>query len=231
MNTHILKTFSIFDLFLIIGVSATSIGYAVLTKEFDILGTIAAISGLLCVVLVAKRSIYNYIFGIINVSLYAYISFKSELYGDALLNALYYVPMQGIGLIIWLKKKDAGDSSKVKAKKMSTRQRLLWTTISAVSIIVGGFILKYIGDPQPFKDAATTFLSIIAMYLMVRTYMEQWVLWIIVNIISIVIWVIASINGVGHSGLMIIMWCFYLANSINGFYIWNKQSKIIDGNN
>ena len=80
-------------------------------------------------------------------------------------------------------------------------------------------------DPQPYKDSATTVLSVIAMLLMVRAFMEQWVLWVVVNTISIIMWIIAWMRGDAHAALMVIMWMFYLANSVNGWRIWNKSAK------
>lgn len=214
---------NIFDYFLILGVTASSISFSILTKSFDLIGTIAAITGLCCVVLVAKRNIFNYIFGVINVSLYAYISFRADLYGDAALNALYYLPMQFIGFFSWIKKKDI-DPSTVQSRRMNTKERIIWCISSAIAVVIVGFILKHFGDTQPFKDSATTVLSVIAMFLMVKAYMEQWAFWIVVNIISVVMWVIAASNGEAHSELMIIMWIFYLANSINGLRVWHKAS-------
>ena len=215
-----------FDYFLIIGIISINVIYSILSGEIDIIGSLAAISGVICVVLVAKGSMLNYIFGVINVSLYAYISYKALLYGDAVLNAFYYLPMQFIGWFSWTKRTQERDKSKVKAKRMSWQQRLIWGVASSAAVIIGGFILKYYNDPQPFKDSATTVLSVIAMYLMVRTYMEQWFIWVVVNVISVIMWIIATMRGDAHAMLMIFMWIFYLANSINGLINWSKMAKI-----
>ena len=91
------KILSAYDWFLIVGVIFSNILYSLLSGNVDIVGSAAGIAGVLCVVLVAKGSIWNYVFGVVNVSLYAYISYKASLYGDAGLNALYYFPMQFIG--------------------------------------------------------------------------------------------------------------------------------------
>ena len=91
------RILSFYDWFLIIGVIVSNLIYSLLSGSLDLMGSIASVAGVLCVVLVAKGSIWNYLFGIVNVSLYAYISYKAALYGDAALNALYYVPMQFIG--------------------------------------------------------------------------------------------------------------------------------------
>lgn len=98
------KVLSLYDWFLIAGVILTNIIYSVLTGTLDVIGSLAGITGVLCVVLVAKGSIWNYAFGLVNVSLYAWISYKAALYGDAGLNALYYLPMQFIGWWQWRKR-------------------------------------------------------------------------------------------------------------------------------
>ena len=70
------STLNWFDWFLIIGIIVTSLISNV--NGIDVLGTAAGISGVVCVVLVAKRSIWNYPFGILNVLLYGYISYKAK---------------------------------------------------------------------------------------------------------------------------------------------------------
>lgn len=226
------KVLSLYDWFLIVGVVASNIIYSALTGNIDVVGSIAGIAGVVCVVLVAKGSIWNYLFGIVNVSMYAYISYKASLYGDAALNALYYVPMQFIGWWQWRKRgaavsgAEAGqDGVQVKARRFSWRQRAALAVGCTATVIICGYILKYVGDPQPFKDSATTVLSIVAQALMALAFMEQWVLWIITNIISVIMWVICVSRGEAHAAVMVIMWTFYLLNSINGFRVWLKLSE------
>lgn len=226
------KVLSLYDWFLIIGVIASNIIYSVLSGNVDIVGSIAGIAGVLCVVLVAKGNIWNYLFGIINVSMYAYISYKASLYGDAALNALYYVPMQFIGWWQWRKRGAAmseadadGGSVSVKARRFTWRQRLLLALGCAAGVVTVGYILQHFGDPQPFKDSATTVLSIVAQALMALAFMEQWALWIITNVISVVMWGICVARGEAHAAVMVIMWVFYLLNSLNGFRVWLKLSR------
>ena len=223
------KILSPYDWFLIIGVIASNLIYSILSGDVDVVGSVAGIAGVLCVVLVAKGSIWNYLFGIVNVSMYAYISYKAALYGDAALNALYYVPMQFIGWWQW-RRRGAGVSSsdgdvQVKAQRFCWRQRFLLFAGCAIAVVAVGFILKNIGDPQPFKDSTTTVLSIVAQALMALAFMEQWVLWIITNVVSVVMWSICVSRGEPHASVMVIMWSFYLLNSINGLRVWMKLSK------
>lgn len=221
-----------YDWFLIVGVIASNIIYSVLSETLDVVGSIAGIAGVLCVVLVAKGSIWNYLFGIVNVSMYAYISYKAALYGDAALNAFYYVPMQFIGWWQWRKRGAAmseseadGAGVQVKARRFSWRQRAVLAVGCAAAVVVGGFVLRHFGDPQPFKDSTTTVLSIVAQALMALAFMEQWALWIITNVVSVVMWSICVARGEAHAAVMVIMWVFYLLNSLNGFRVWLKLSR------
>ena len=226
------RILSFYDWFLIIGVIVSNLIYSLLSGSLDLMGSIASVAGVLCVVLVAKGSIWNYLFGIVNVSLYAYISYKAALYGDAALNALYYVPMQFIGWWQWRRRgasvseaEAAGRGVQVRARRFSWRQRVVLAAGCVAAVVAGGFLLRHLGDPQPFKDSTTTVLSIVAQDLMALAFMEQWVLWIITNIVSVVMWTICVARGEAHAAVMVIMWSFYLLNSMNGLRVWLKLSR------
>ena len=226
------KVLSLYDWFLIAGVVTSNIVYSTLSGDMDVLGSVACISGVLCVVLVAKGNIWNYLFGVINVFSYAYISYRASLYGDAALNALYYVPMQFIGWWQWRKRGAAmaaseagGHGVQVKARRFTWHQRFLLALGCSAAVIACGYVLKHFGDPQPFKDSATTILSIVAQALMALAFMEQWVLWIITNVISVAMWCICLARGEAHAAVMVIMWVFYLLNSLNGFRVWLALSR------
>lgn len=226
------KILSVYDWFLIIGVIVTNIVYSFLTGTLDAVGSVASVAGVLCVVLVAKGSIWNYLFGIVNVSLYALISYKADLYGDAALNALYYVPMQFIGWWQWRKRgaafsqAEAGDGTvQVKARRFTWIQRVFLAVGCFFAVVIFGLLLDHFGDPQPFKDSTTTVLSIVAQALMALAFMEQWALWIITNIVSVIMWTVCLVRGEAHAGVMVIMWVFYLLNSLNGFRVWYRLSS------
>ena len=226
------KVLSLYDWFLIVGVIVSNALSSLMTSSLDLIGSLAGITGVLCVVLVAKGSIWNYLFGLVNVSLYAYISYKASLYGDAGLNALYYLPMQFVGWWQWRKRGAAvsqseagGKGVQVRARRFNWKQRIVLAFGCTVAVLAVGYVLRHIGDPQPFKDSATTVLSIVAQALRAFAFMEQWVLWIITNVISVVMWSICVARGEMHAGVMVIMWVFYLLNSLNGFRVWLKLSK------
>ena len=220
-----INTLKPFDWLLILGIVFLSVFYSILQKEFDIPGTVAAITGVICVVLAARGNIMNYLFGAMNVSLFAWISFKAGLYGEAALNGLYFFPMQFVGWYNWVRKRDSEESVTVVGRRLKSSERMILAILSVVATVIVAWLLNIFEDPQPIKDAATTVLSIIAMFLMVRRYMEQWSLWVVVNIISVAIWVVATMEGEAHAAFMIFMWTFYLINSVNGWMTWMKLSS------
>ncbi|MDL2239955.1 nicotinamide riboside transporter PnuC, partial [Bacteroidales bacterium OttesenSCG-928-L14] len=190
-----LKFFTPYEWFLLITIITLNIIVAVVTGEVKPLSIIAAVSGVLCVVLVAKKHISNYIFGLIQVSLYAYLSWGVGYWGEVALNALYYVPMQFIGFALWRKRLKEGSKTEVKSRRLTDEQRVLMFVASLVIVLIGAQVLAHFDDPAPYLDSITTVLSVIAMLLMVNTYAEQWYLWIVVNVATIAMWLMAHFNG------------------------------------
>ena len=217
------NTFKPFDYVLILGVLTTTLLYSWLTHEFDTLGFIASMTGLINVVLVARGKISNYIFGIVNVALLAYIYFASKLWGNAVLYTVYFLPMQFIGWIQWNKKKS--DETTVKARHITRKETIIFTSAGIVAIVALTLILKSLNDAQPLLDASLNILSIAAMFMMVRAISEQWTIWCLINLIEMITWIILTVNGTEHAATMLIMRTFYLVNSINGLLQWKKLAK------
>jgi nicotinamide mononucleotide transporter len=191
----------------------------------SVIGLITSLSGMLCVILVAKGKIFNYYPGIINVVLYAYLSYSQSFYGEVGLNLLYFLPMQFIGLYLWKKhQSEQTESSDVHVNTLSKRALLAWTGVILFSTIVLGFILDRMGGAQPFVDSITTILQIVAQIFMIKRLVEQWITCIFVNIFSIILWFTAFMST-GNDVTILIMWIAYLVNSLYGYINWRKIYK------
>lgn len=198
--------------------------YLFFAWEDSLIGLISSISGMLCVVLVAKGKISNYYFGIVQTATYAYIAYGYGLYGEAMLNGLFYFPVQFIGIYLWSKNKTqhgvTGEDVTVKSLTKSG-----WaTTMVTIMIftIAYGFFLKYLGGNNVWTDSATNVLSVTAQILMLKRFAEQWLLWIAVNVLSIFLWLSALISQGGNDFSMLVMWSAFLVNSIYGYINWRK---------
>jgi nicotinamide mononucleotide transporter len=192
----------------------------------SLLGLISSISGMLCVVLVAKGKIANYYFGIVQTLTYAYIAYGYGLYGEVMLNALFYFPVQFIGIYMWNKNKtEHGVKGEDVRISSLTRKGWFYTLVSIIILTIGyGFFLKYLGGNLVWTDSATNVLSIAAQILMLKRYTEQWLLWISVNVLSIFLWLGALISQGGNDFSMLVMWSAFLVNSIYGYVNWRKLS-------
>lgn len=221
---NILKGWSLFELIWLVVFVGTIFATGIIFKDTWV-GITSSITGVICVVLVARGKISNYVFGAVNTALYAYISHQSQLYGEFMLNAFFYFPLQFVGFYMWSKNKvNDGVETFVKAKKLSLRG---WAYTILTVVIVGiayKFFLHEIGSQQAGVDAFAVVLSITAQLLMLKRFAEQWLLWILVNILSIVLWLNVFLHS-GNSVTVLVMWTAYLVNSVYGYIKWSKLAK------
>ncbi|KMZ52511.1 nicotinamide riboside transporter PnuC [Dorea sp. D27] len=186
----------------------------------NLLALISGITGILGVVLAAKGKVSTYIFATVNVAIYALLTFQNHLYGEFMLNAFYYIPMNFIGFYLWSKHKD-NESGEVEGKKLTGRQTVILFAVVAVVVLGYWQILSRIGGQLALIDALSTVFSVVALIMQVARYAEQWLLWIIVNVVSVVMWLLL-IGKDSSAVTMVVMWVAYLFNSVYGYYNWRK---------
>ncbi|MDR3296434.1 MAG: nicotinamide riboside transporter PnuC [Clostridiales Family XIII bacterium] len=189
----------------------------------NLFGFVVFLSGVLCVVLVAKGSILNYPAGVVNTLGYAWIALHNGLYGEAGLNLIFYFPMNFVGFFLW-RRHTAGGIVKMRALRPGTA--LIFAIGCAVLVAALGFGLSLIPSQNtPYIDAATNVLSVAATLLMVRRYREQWICYIALNVLTVTMWAVRMANGSPDGLLMIVMWSAYLVNSVYGWLNWSKGAR------
>lgn len=215
-----------FDIFIIVMTIGSALAYSLIRGQFELLGSVALLMGVTGTVLSAKRSIWNFLFGAVNVTLYAIIAYKTSNYGQAALNALYYLPMQFIGWWAWSHRKDSTDKSKVKTRSMRPWQLLVAVVGVALGTLLLSWILgSYTDATQPLKDGFVTTVFIIGQILMTFAFWEQWFFWLAGNVLNVVLWAVVMAQGEMLGGLMLIKYSMYTLNSINGILIWHRGAK------
>ena len=218
----ILNKFTYFEWSMIIAVIGFTLYFSIIdntnTLLYLIIDAIAAISGILCVVLCAKGKKSQYIWGVLNVIGYVIIAWLNKYYGEVMLNALYYLPSQFIGYYLWNKHMNK-DNDKVEGNKLNLTKTILLVIVCLVGILLYKELLDLLGGNGTLLDSASTTISIFANLLMMLRYREQWLLWIIIDAITVVMWVMAK------DFIMVTMWSVYLINAFYGYYNWTKISK------
>ena len=188
--------------------------------DYGTMSLISVISGILFVILVAKGKWYSFIFGIVHSILYALISYEQTLYGETIMKLGFAVPLHICGLYLWFKNTSMR-TFEVIHRNLSAWGKFQMVFITFVGTIFLGKILQSMGDEVPFIDAFTTIASIHGAYLMVTRRAEQWILFIIINFVSMYMWLLRYMDNGDNIGTLI-MWFIWTINSIYGYFKWNK---------
>lgn len=189
----------------------------------NFLGIAAALTGIWCVILTGKGKISSFYFGTINTILYAVVAWNAKYWGEVMLNLLYYLPTNFIGIYFW-KKNFNKETQEVKKEKLSLKSSIFIYLGLAISTLAYGLFLKLLKGTLPFVDSMSTVFSIFAQILCIKRLREQWILWIIVDVVTVYMWIYAFIQGTGDFAT-ILMWGIYLINAILMFARWTKETK------
>lgn len=145
----------------------------------------AIIFGLLSVWYAKKNNILVFPTGIINTAIYTYLLWKWSLLGDMMING-YYVIMSIYGWYHWTRKKDDVTEFPISTMTVSEKKWSLLIFIATVSfvVLVYTFFNKFTHWTS-YVDTLVTGIFFVGMWLMARRKIENWILWIIGDIISI----------------------------------------------
>lgn len=216
-----------------------SIGGGYAMSWIEAVGTIF---GLLCIWYASKEKTINYAFGLINVSLFAIIFYQIQLYGILLLQ-LFFFCMNIYGWYAWTRPASSnGDMLKV--RWLAKQKSVFLIGVSALAIgaltifidpfffalanisvdfmnLFGANIAQPVLEPDafPFWDASMTVLSIVAQVLMTRKYVENWILWVVVNVISVGVYAAQGVYALS------IEYAILLFIAANGTREWINTAK------
>jgi len=180
----------------------------------ELAGTIAS---LICVYLATKQNIWTWFWGALGVALFGPLFYHYNLYSDAGLQILFFLPLQYIGYRYW-KSNGPTDNKPVNIMSVSS---FAWIAYFILILAYwNGLYMELNTDASyPYWDALTTWISIFASVLMLKKYLESWTLWITMDIIAIPIYYSKELYVV--SGLYTI----FLGLAIYGYYSWHKELK------
>jgi nicotinamide mononucleotide transporter len=182
---------------------------------------IAVVFGILSVWFSKKNNILVYPTGMISTSIFTYLLFKWSLLGDMMINAYYFV-MSVYGWYIWTRKVNniVTPISKVSSPEKITSLIIFFFSLSFVYGIYNYFD-KW-GSYTSYIDNFTTAIFFVAMWLMANRKIENWIFWIIGNIISIPLYFYKGLTFTS------IQYIIFAVIAISGYYTWKK---ILDNSN
>jgi nicotinamide mononucleotide transporter len=177
------------------------------------------ITGAICVYLAAKENILNWPIAILSVVTYIYIFYNAKLYGDTILQ-FYFLITSVYGWYYWSYGKSNSLKSERPVGSLVKKDWLLIIVIQVVfSIIIGLLLDRYTDTDVPYIDSFCTVMSFIAQYLMTRKKLENWLLWIFVDIIYIPLYI--------HKNLLAtsVLYFAFLFIAVQGYIDWKKTLK------
>lgn len=184
-----------------------------------VINFISAVCGVICIFFTAKANISNFLFATVNTIVYAIYLVYWHIWGTAALEILFYIPMNLISWYFWAKHRDEVITQKTKARKLTLLQNAICTILVVGSAVIYHMILVKIGGEVAWFDAFTLSIGIIATILELFRFREQYVWWIITDIVSVGMY-IAHFDAVYLTKRSI-----YLIMAVIGLYNWAKLNK------
>ena len=180
---------------------------------------IAVVFGVISVLFARKNNILVYPTGLVSTILYVYILFEFQLYGDLIING-YYSIMSVLGWYLWSKTKDGHEEFPISTinRKEFLISTLIFTITLTFVVVVYHFFDKFT-HWTAHVDALTTGLFFVGMWIMANRKIENWILWIIADVISVPLY---FYKGLTFSSFQFILFTII---AILGYKEWKRFSQ------
>ncbi|MBO4372580.1 MAG: nicotinamide mononucleotide transporter [Bacteroidales bacterium] len=166
-----------------------------------------------------KASIWLWLTGIIMPAIYTIVYYKSGLYADFGIQ-IYYIVAAIYGFMVWKFGKKDDKKAELKIVHTSARQAVVLFTISALVFIPIYLILTNFTDSTvPFFDSETTALSVVALWMLAKKHVEQWLVWIAVDGVSSGLYFYKGIYFTA------VLYLVYTIVAVYGYKKWNLMEK------
>ena len=183
----------------------------------SLLEIIAVLLGIMNIVLIIRRSVWNFPVAIVMVALYFVIFRDAKLYSDAGLQ-IFFAVVNMYGWWSWTRNK--ADSGTVVVRRIPKTGYALWILGSVAAIWGWGAVMHAETDASyPYWDASVAMLSVAGQILMARRFVENWHFWIVVNLISIPLYAMKELY------LTAGLYSVFLVLAIAGLIEWRKVQQ------
>ncbi|MGG1554907.1 nicotinamide riboside transporter PnuC [Paenibacillus ferrarius] len=193
-----------------------TVAIAVYTSS-STLEIVATTTGLLCVWFTARQNIWAWPIGIVNVICFFFMFEEAKLYADMTLQ-LFFLVLSVYGWIYWLTKREG---AQVRPTRRITRRLVLTLAVILVAATwAWGFVLHTYTDASiPYADALIATLSVIAQFLLSSKVLENWLIWIAVDVLSIGMYAYKELYTVAF------LYVVFLLIATAGFISWKRELR------
>jgi nicotinamide mononucleotide transporter len=193
--------------------------------DWSLMGWIGLATGvftILSLILVDRGRITNYLWGFLGSVVWLVVAIQNHLVGD-MFSQSFYVIMQFVGIYAWQKqlvKQGQGGDAEVEPKKMTALMTILSVigTLSIYAIVVT--VSLHAHGTQVWLDGTLLPLGIVGQVLMTYGYRSQWVAWIALDIVNVVIWANQLQAGGPAAMSMFVLQVVMTINALYGCWLW-----------
>ncbi len=144
----------------------------------------ATVLALIGIFLQIKQNPWYWMTSIFMVSLYIYVFYRSGFYADMSFQ-FYYLVISIYGWYYWVSGKQKAKEKKINTTKLTIKQWIIsFGSAILIFAIIYLLLTKFTNSQVPVGDAFTTSLSLVATWLLARKILENWLFWIVVNVVS-----------------------------------------------
>ncbi|KAA6344323.1 Nicotinamide riboside transporter PnuC [termite gut metagenome] len=171
--------------------------------------------GLLYLWLEYKASIYLWAAGILMPAIYIFVYYEAGLYADTGIN-VYYLLAALYGWALW--KRGNGKTEGLPITHTPVRVLFPVSLVFMVSFsFIAWLLINYTDSNVPWTDSLITALSIVGMWMLAKKYVEQWLVWMVVDVVCCGLYVYKDLYFT--SGL----YGFYAVISVFGYFKWKRM--------
>lgn len=194
------------------------------STPLEIIATLCSVMG---VFLIARQNILGWPLGIVWALISAYLAFfEWSLLSDGILYVAY-IPIQGYCWWVWARRGSSLEEVPFLPTWLSRKKQAILVVAAVAGVTIWGFGISSLAGsvswiPAPallWRDSITTVLNFFAQFLQARKRMENWILWLIVNVLGI------HIYWVKESPIYSVQYAFFLVLGLYGWVMWSRSRK------
>lgn len=182
---------------------------------FSVLETVAVLFGIVSVYLSVRENIWSWPTGIVNVTLYIFVFFQARLYADMALQ-IVYIAISVYGWYEWLH--GGRGRTELTVSRGTPRLAAVLTVLGvAAAALLGTLLSRYTNASLPYLDSTTTATSLIAQWMMAKKILENWIVWVAVDVVYVGMFLYKSLY------LTAFLYAVFLVLATMGYMRWKKS--------
>jgi len=171
-------------------------------------------TGFIFIFLEIKENKWMWPVGFLSALFYVFVFFQAKFYADMSLQ-FYYLIISVYGWYVWTRGKNDEDVIVISSGK--NRQFIVLAIVSFILFLLVAYILQRFTDsPLPYWDSLTTSLSIVAVWMLAKKIIEQWFVWIFVDLLSAVLYIYKDLY------LTSLLYLIFAVLAFVGYLQWKK---------